>query len=137
MTLPHQRPTIHKPPNGAPVCCTQKTITVPPQINAKTAQKPDYPSATHRRSYNRRTAAERANASIKDPATTDITRGFCRLTGLAPTALITACTIVARNLRAHDAFTTRQANTNTPRATRRSRRTNTIHQLLAAANSSP
>jgi hypothetical protein len=137
ITLRHQRPTIHKPPQHQPLCCTQQTITVPPQINAKTTQKHDYPSPQHRRSYNRRTAAERANASIKDPATSDITRGSCRLTGLAPTALLTACVIAARNLRTADAFTARQAKTDTHSPATRRRRREPIQQLLATANGSP
>src|SRR5450755_371136 len=33
--------------------------TVPPEVHAKTAQKHDYPSQSHRRSYARRSAAER------------------------------------------------------------------------------
>jgi hypothetical protein len=138
MTLSHERPTILKPPHGPPVCCQQKTITVPPSVNAKTAQKHDYPSPEHRRSYNRRTAAERANASIKDPATSDTTRGACRITGLAPTALLTATVIIARNLRTADAFTARQTKVGTspPAATRRRRR-QTLQQLLAATDRSP
>ena len=51
---------------------------------AKTAQKHDYPSAAWRRSYARRTGAERGFATVKDPATSDISRGWCRLMGLAP-----------------------------------------------------
>ncbi|MFZ0378548.1 MAG: hypothetical protein WAL38_12025 [Solirubrobacteraceae bacterium] len=79
MTLPNDRPTILDPPQHPPVCCTQQTMTVPPSVNAKTAQKHDYPSPAHRVSYNRRTAAERTFSTIKDPATTDISRGWCRL----------------------------------------------------------
>ena len=52
--------------------------------NAKTAQKHDYPSAAWRRSYARRTGAERGFATAKDPASNDISRGWCRLMGLAP-----------------------------------------------------
>ena len=48
MTLTHDRPTILDPPEHPPVCCTQQTITVPPSVNAKTAQKHDYPSPQHR-----------------------------------------------------------------------------------------
>ena len=51
---------------------------------AKTAQKHDYPSAAWRRSYARRTGAERGFATAKDPASNDISRGWCRLMGLAP-----------------------------------------------------
>ena len=78
MTLPYKRPTILDPPQHPPACCSQQTITVPPHVNAKTAQKHDYPSPQHRTSYQRRTAAERTFATITDPATTTIARGWCR-----------------------------------------------------------
>jgi hypothetical protein len=78
MLLSRDRPEILTPPGHPPACCTQQTITVPPQIAAKTRQKHDYPSPQWRRSYRRRTAAERVNATIKDTATTSIARGWCR-----------------------------------------------------------
>jgi len=37
MTLPHTRPEILAPPQHPPACCSQKTITVPPAVCAKTA----------------------------------------------------------------------------------------------------
>ena len=70
------------PPNIPQACCAQQTITVPPDVLAKTAQKHDYPSAAWRRSYARRTGAERGFATVKDPAASDIARGWCRLMGL-------------------------------------------------------
>ncbi len=45
MTLSHARPTVLGPPEHVPTCCRQKTLTVPVSVNAKTAQKYDYPSA--------------------------------------------------------------------------------------------
>ncbi|MDQ6775497.1 MAG: hypothetical protein M3071_04575 [Actinomycetota bacterium] len=108
-TLPHDRPTILKAPEHPPTCCTQQTITIPASVNAKTAQKHDYPSAAHRRSYARRSAAERTFSTIKDPATNDLSRGWCRIMGLTAIALFTATTLIARNLRIHDAFTAREA----------------------------
>ena len=87
MTLDRDRPEILTPPENPPACCTRQTITVPPQVTAKTAQKHDYPSAAHRRSYARRTGAERGFATAKDPATNDISRGWCRLMGLTPLML--------------------------------------------------
>ena len=75
---------------------------------AKTAQKHDYPSAAWRRSYARRTGAERGFATIKDPAASDITRGWCRLMGLAPLMLFTATLLVVRNQRILRAWATRQ-----------------------------
>jgi hypothetical protein len=115
---------------------------VPPAVNAKTAQKHDYPSAAHRASYNRRTAAERTFSTIKDPATNDTSRGWCRLMGLAPIALFTATVLIARNLRIHDAFTARQAE-NQQRAAdglppkQRKRRRQTTTELITAANPPP
>ncbi len=108
MALPHDRPEIFSPPEHLPSCCSNKTITVPPSVAAKTAQKHPYPSAAWRRSYARRTAVERANSTIKDPATTDVARGWCRVMGLAPMSVLLACAIVVRNLRVADAFEARR-----------------------------
>jgi hypothetical protein len=109
MTLSRDRPEILAPPEHPPGCCTQQTITVGPQIAAKTRQKHDYPSPAHRRSYARRTSAERTFATIKDPATTSTARGWCRLTGLTPLTLWLACLLVVRNQRILAAWTARQA----------------------------
>jgi hypothetical protein len=142
MTLAHTRPQILSPPEHPPTCCTQQTITVPPAVNAKTAQKHDYPSPEHRHSYNRRSAAERTYSTIKDPATNDLSRGWCRIMRLTPIALFTATVLIARNLRIHDAFTTRQTQ-NTRRAAnglppkQRKRRRQTSQDLIAAATAPP
>ncbi len=109
MKLDCGRPEILTPPENPPACCTQQTITVGPEVCAKTAQKHDYPSAAHRRSYTRRTSAERTFPTIKDPATTGISRGWCRLMGLAPLTLWIACLLAVRNQRILTAFGTRQA----------------------------
>jgi len=108
MTLDRDRPEILQPPQHPQACCTQQTITVPPEINAKTAQKHDYPSAAHRRSYARRTGAERGFATAKDPATNDISRGWCRLMGLTPLMLAITCLLVVRNQRILAAWDARQ-----------------------------
>ena len=75
---------------------------------AKTAQKHDYPSAAWRRSYARRSGAERGFATAKDPASNDIARGWCRLTGLAPLMLFTAALLAVRNQRILAAWNARQ-----------------------------
>jgi hypothetical protein len=108
MTLDRDRPEILTPPEHPPACCAQQTITVSPDVNAKTAQKHDYPSQAHRRSYARRTGAERGFATAKDPATNDVSRGWCRLTGLAPLMLAVTCLLVVRNQRILAAWNTRQ-----------------------------
>ena len=108
MTLDRNRPEILQPPEHPPACCTQQTITVPPDGLAKTAQNHDYPSAARRRSYARRTGAERGFATAKDPAANDISRGWCRLMGLTPLTLFTTVLLVVRNQRILAAWSTRQ-----------------------------
>jgi len=78
MLLDRGRPEILQPPEHPPACCAQQTLTVPPDVLAKTAQKHDYPSAAWRRSCSRRTGAERGFATTKDPASNEIARGWCR-----------------------------------------------------------
>ena len=137
MTLSRDRPEILTPPEHPPACCNQQTITVPPEVNAKTAQKHDYPSAAHRRSYARRTGAERTFATAKDPASNNIARGWTRLMGLTPLTLWLACLLTVRNQRILTAWTARQednarrAAAGLPPKTRRQRR-KTLTDLATA-----
>jgi hypothetical protein len=108
MRLHRSRPEILQPPEHPQAGCTQQTITVPAEVNAKTRQKHDYPSAAWRRSYARRTSAERAFATAKDPASNDIARGWCRLMGLAPLMLFVTTLLVVRNQRILHAWNNRQ-----------------------------
>ncbi len=138
MTLDRDRPEILHPPEHPPACCTQQTLTVPPEVTAKTAQKHDYPSKAHRRSYARRTGAERGFATAKDPATNTISRGWCRLMGLTPLMLFTVTLLIARNQRILTAWNARQeqnarrAAAGLPPKTRKRRR-----QTLARLTASP
>ncbi len=109
MTLDRDRPEILQPPENPQACCTRQTLTVPPEVTAKTAQKHDYPSKAHRRSYARRTGAERGFATVKDPATNTISRGWCRLMGLTPLMLFAVTLLVVRNQRILAAWDARQA----------------------------
>ena len=137
MTLDRSRPEILTPPEHPPACCTQQTLTISPDIAAKTRQKHDYPSAAHRRSYARRTSAERTFSTIKDPASNDIARGWCRLMGLTPLTLWLACLLTIRNQRilnawnARQALNARRAAAGLPPKTRRRRR-KTLASLTAA-----
>jgi hypothetical protein len=108
MLLDRDRPEILQPPQHPQACCTQQTITVPPDVLAKTAQKHDYPSVAWRRSYARRTGAERGFATAKGPASNTIARGWCRLMGVAPLMLFTATLLAVRNQRITAAWTARQ-----------------------------
>ena len=138
MTLTRDRPEILTPPGHPPACCTQQTITVPPEVAAKTRQKHDYPSAAHRKSYARRTGAERTFSTAKDPATNNIARGWTRLMGLTPITLWLACLLTVRNQRILTAWHARQADharraaAGLPPKTRRRRR-KTLASLATAA----
>lgn len=78
----------------------------------KTAQKHDYPSAKHRRSYARRSAVERSNSMLKSASGIDIDlKGWCQLMGLSPISLFLACACVVVNFELIDAFEARQAET--------------------------
>jgi hypothetical protein len=136
MTLDRDRPQILQPPEHPQACCAQQTITVPPDVLAKTAQKHDYPSAAWRRSYARRTGAERGFATAKDPATNDISRGWCRLMGLAPLTLFLTTLLITRNQRILHAWNTRQQDNQRRAATglppkTRTRRRKTLAGLAA------
>jgi hypothetical protein len=130
MLLDRGRPEILQPPEHPQACCTQQTITVPPDVNAKTRQKHDYPSAAWRRSYARRTGAERAFSTAKDPAASTIARGWCRLMGLTPLMLFVTTLLAVRNQRILTAWNTRQQDSERraaqglpPRTRRRRRKT--------------
>jgi hypothetical protein len=138
MRLDRNRPEILTPPGHPPACCQQQTITVPPDVAAKTRQKHDYPSKSHRRSYARRTGAERTFSTAKDPATNNIARGWTRLMGLTPITLWLTCLLAVRNQRILTAWDARQADdarraaAGLPPKTRRRRR-KTLASLTAAA----
>jgi hypothetical protein len=129
MKLDRNRPEVLTPPKHPPACCTQQTITVGPQVAAKTRQKHDYPSPQWRRSYTRRTSAERANSTIKDTASTNIARGWCRLMGLTPLMLWLSCALAVRNQRIaatfgeHQPRNAQRAAAGLPPKTRKRRRT--------------
>ena len=95
-------------------------------------------SSQWRRSYRRRTSAERVNATIKDTASNNIARGWCRLTGLTPLTLWIACLLVIRNQRtsplhqARQADNARRAAAGLPPRTRKRRRHTTLASLAAA-----
>jgi hypothetical protein len=141
MALDYSHPSVLEPPDHPPTCCVQQSVTIPPQVNARTRQKHDYPGKAWRRSYARRSAVERSNSRIKDPATVDVAKGWCRLMGLVGPSVFLAVAIVVRNLALVDAFESRQRENERRRAaglepkTRRRRRKSLAE--LAVASASP
>jgi hypothetical protein len=99
LTGDFSHPSIVDAPDPAPPCCSNRTITVPPTVNAKTRQKHPYPSAAFVNSYARRTSAERAFSGLADPAGEGIRRGWCRLLGTAKNVLAYALGAIAHNIR--------------------------------------
>jgi hypothetical protein len=142
MQLPLDRPEVLKIPTAPYECCTNKTITVGPQVMAKTTQKHDYPSKAHRLSYGRRTSVERTFSTIKDPASNDISRGWCRVMGTTAMTLFTLSLFVARNDRIARSFEARQVDdarrvfAGLPPKTRRRRR-KTLDDLISSSNGPP
>jgi hypothetical protein len=128
MALGYDRPSLPAPPEEPPTCCVQASITVPASVNAKTAQKHDYPGPAWRESYGRRSGVERSYSTLKDPARTDINRGWCRVMGLAPILLFLTVAVMVRNARILDAFearvadNARRAQSGLPPRTRKRRR---------------
>ena len=66
MTLDRDRPEILTPPEHPQACCTQQTLTVPPDVTAKTAQKPTTPP---RHTAGPTPAAPAPNAASPPPKT--------------------------------------------------------------------
>jgi hypothetical protein len=137
MKLDRSRPEILTPPSHPPACCTQQTITAGPDVAAKTRQKHDYPSQAWRTSYARRTAAERLNSAIKDPAVNNIDQGWIHLMGVTPLMLWLACLITVRNQRVLAAWNKRQQDSARRAATSPPTRTRTRRREHTAAATRP
>ncbi len=122
LALSYDRPSVLSPPSSPPVCCRQLTITLPPQVNEKTRQAHDYPSASRRASYHRRTAAERSFSRAADPAMGGVRRGWSRLFGVAKNSLLYALLFVVLNLRLLESFERAMRDTAAREGQRRRRR---------------
>src|SRR3954452_10439196 len=75
MSLSVDTPIVLNPPSDPPPCCTQVTMTVPPEIAGKARQKYPYLSPRHRASFNRRSGVERGYANVKNKACEDLSPG--------------------------------------------------------------
>jgi Transposase DDE domain len=142
MELSHARPEVLSPPRISPECCSKKTITVGPEVMAKTIQKHDYPGKAHRISYARRTGVERTFSTIKDPASNDISRGWCRLMGTTAITLFALVLFCVRNDRIICSFEARQADEIRRASTglpprRRRRRRRTLNDLVGSTPGTP
>ena len=98
MTLDRQRPEILTPPEHPPDCCPRQTLTVPPEVAAKTRQKHDYPS---QRTGGPRPAHRRRADLLhrQGPRQQQHRPRLVPAMGLAPLMLWLACLIAVRNQR--------------------------------------
>ena len=121
------RPEILTPPENPPACCTRQTLTVPPQVAAKTAQ-----NTTTRppRTAAPTPAAPAPNAASPPPRTPSATTSAAAgaASWACPPMLAIACVLVVRNQRILQAWDARQkenerrAAKGLPPKTRRQRR---------------
>lgn len=143
MALAFDRPEIADPPaDPPPPCCVQKTLTIGPVVAAKTSQRHDYAGKAWRESYARRSAVERSNSTVKDPARIPAARGWCRLMGLPGVTLFLVCHVVVCNLRVVAAFESRRSEDERRLAAgrpprRRARRRTTLGDLASAERRKP
>ncbi len=106
--LPYDQPTIY--PGQAlmaapPTCCTQQTMSVPPDVQAATRQTPHWGSQQWFDIYGRfRPAVESFFSIVKDPGKEHMARGRIKMMGLARTSITVAFWTAAANFRLIDAF---------------------------------
>ena len=84
MQLDRDRPEILQPPEHPQACCAQQTITVPPDALRQDRAETRLPVGGLAPLLRPAHGAGRGFATAKDPASDDISRGWCRLMGLTP-----------------------------------------------------
>jgi Transposase DDE domain len=100
MSKPLALPTvIHPPVDNPPTCCTQRTITVPGEVDAKLRQHHYWGSAAWINAYARRSRVEGWFGNIKNTNTEALSRGSFRVMGIAKTSLMIGIYAAATNLR--------------------------------------
>jgi hypothetical protein len=110
-------PIVHRPPDPAPTCCTQRTFMIRVEdtteddtpknrkrkqqlaLAMKHAQDEYWGDHRWRVSWNRRTYVEGAFGNLKNPNTENVHRGLFRFTGLPLVTLAIAASAAASNVR--------------------------------------
>ncbi|MDT4894257.1 MAG: hypothetical protein QOE97_3292, partial [Pseudonocardiales bacterium] len=109
LALPLAIPKVIGAPTDEPKCCTQRTITVPGAIDAKSRQRHYWGSRNWIRSFSRRSRVEGWFGNLKNDSTEALGRGRFRVMGLAKTSLMLAIYASATNLRLLHNWTERNA----------------------------
>jgi len=125
-------------------CCTQQSVTVPPDVGAKFRQELLYGSAEWKTTYSMlRNTTEGVNGYVKDPAHEALDEpGRRRIHGVAAQSVLTALLLMAANVRKIRSFLAAKASTKPGTARPRRRRTRSIATwrpapLAAAPSSGP
>jgi hypothetical protein len=101
LALPLAAPTVLTPPNppDAPTCCSQRTITVPGDVDAKARQRHYWGSPNWIKAFNRRSRVEGWFGNLKNDNTEALGRGAFRVMGICKTSLMIAVYAACTNLR--------------------------------------
>lgn len=141
MQLPLTKPTAYDPPERAiDAVCQNSTITVPPDLLAKTYQKHRWGTPAWQTSYARRSVVERYFGRLKSPTGGYANRDRLRVRGLARTALWLAFYCVRTNLLETLAWRTKHQSQEQPQAYKRQsspRRKSTVSLLIKAGTDPP
>ncbi len=100
MALPLALPKVLNPPPPAQHrCCSQRTITVPGEIDDKSRQRHYWGSRSWIASFSRRSRVEGWFGNLKDSSREALGRGAFRVMGLCKSSLMLGIFAVATNLR--------------------------------------
>ena len=101
LALPLATPTVLTPPDPdtAPTCCTQRTITVPGDVDAKARQRHYWGSPNWIKAFNRRSRVEGWFGNLKNDNAEALGRGAFRVMGICKTSIMVAVFAAATNLR--------------------------------------
>jgi hypothetical protein len=109
MAAPLTQPKVASAPRAsdAPTCCTQRTITVPGDVDAKARQRHYWGSRDWINAFSRRSRVEGWFGNLKNDSTEALGRGAFRVMGLCKTSLMLGVYAAATNLRLLRAWATR------------------------------
>lgn len=101
LALPLATPTVLNPPDAdlAPTCCSQRTITMPGDVDAKARQRHYWGSPNWIKAFNRRSRVEGWFGNLKNDNTEGLGRGAFRVMGICKTSIMVAVFAAATNLR--------------------------------------
>ncbi len=108
MAQPVTLPKVLEPPQpSAHRCCSQRTITVPGDVDYKSRQRHYWGSRDWISSFSRRSRVEGWFGNLKDRSREALGRGAFRVMGLCKSSLMLGIYAAATNLRLLDAWATK------------------------------